>query len=205
MKHLRFPQFIAMCVVAAGAFAVSSGCASSPDAKETVSSMGAFGLEVAKVKDSIDGSLMALEKVVASQPAEINANVTAYSKAVDTLNGQAQVVKKRATEMKEKGDEFFKEWEPPENVSKERKAELTTSFAKIKTDMTAAKDEFVPFLASLKDIQGYLKVDPSTKGITSMSELVKKAKDTGAQVKTRIDAVLNQVNSVRGMMSTKEK
>jgi hypothetical protein len=55
----------------------------------------------------------------------------------------------------------------------------------------------------LKDIQSYLKVDPSTKGINSMGELVKKAKDHGAQVNASIDAVLTQVNSVRGMLSTK--
>lgn len=205
MTNLRFPQFIATCVVVAGAFALSPGCASSADAKSTVSSMGSFGLEVAKVKDSIDGSLKALETVVASQPADINANVDAYSKAVNGLGAQAQVVKNRAEEMKSKGDEFFKEWEPPKSVSKERRAEFTSAFARIKTDMTAAKDEFVPFLASLKDIQGYLKLDPSMKGISSMSELVKKAKDTGDQVKSRIDAVLTQTNSVRGMLSTKEK
>jgi outer membrane murein-binding lipoprotein Lpp len=166
--------------------------------------MGSFGVDVAKVKDSIDNSIKALETVVGSQPGDINANVDAYSKSVNALDGQAKVVRTRAEEMKSQGDEFFKEWEPPKSVSKERRAELTASYAKIKTDMTAAKDEFVPFLASLKDIQGYLKVDPSVKGINSMSELVKKAKDTGAQVKSRIDAVLTQVNSVRGMLSTKE-
>lgn len=205
MTNLRFPQFIATCVVVAGAFAVATGCASSPDAKSTVSSMGSFGIEVAKVKDAIDGSLKALETVVASQPADISANVDTYSKSVNALDAQAKVVKARAEEMKSKGDEFFKEWEPPKNVTKERRAEFTAAFGKIKTDMAAAKDEFVPYLASLKDIQGYLKVDPSTKGINSMSPLVAKAKETGAKVKASIDGVLIQVNSVRGMLSTKEK
>ena len=203
MMCLRFPRLVATCIVLAGAFVVSPGCASSPDAKETVDSMGKFGLEVAKVKDSIDHSLKSLETVVASQPADINANVSAYGKSVAALDKQAKVVRERAEEMRSKGDEFFKEWEPPKNVTPERRAELTASFAKIKEDMTAAKQGFTPFLASLKDIQSYLKVDPSTKGINSMGELVKKAKDHGAQVNASIDAVLTQVNSVRGMLSTK--
>jgi len=192
-----------MCVVLAGAFAVSPGCASSPDAKETVDSMGNFGLQVAKVKDSINGALKSLETVVGSQPSEINANVSAFGKAVTALDKQSKVVKDRAEEMRAKGDEFFKEWEAPENVSPERRAELTASYAKIKEDMASAKGGFTPFLASLKDIQSYLKVDPSTKGINSMGELVKKAKDNGAQVNASIDGVLTQVNSVRGMLSTK--
>lgn len=202
MTSPRLPRVLAMCVVVAGAFSATTGCASSADAKSAVDSMGSFGLEVARVKDSIDKALQGLETVVGSDPANVRANIDAYSKSVDALDGQSKVVKARADEMRSKGDEFFKEWEPPKSVSKERRADLTSSFAKIKTDMAAAKDAFAPFLASLKDVQGYLKVDPSTKATGSMSELVNKAKDAGAQVKSHIDAVLNQVNSVRGMLPT---
>jgi hypothetical protein len=113
------------------------------------------------------------------------------------------VVRKRADEMKSKGDEFFKDWEAPKSMTPERRAQLTDAYAKIKGDMALAKDEFTPFLASLKDISSYLKADPSVTGINSMTSLEKKAKDSGAQVKSRIDAVLVQVNSVRGMLSTK--
>jgi hypothetical protein len=199
----RFPHFAAMCFVVAGAFAIPSGCSSTPDAKETVDSMGGFGHEVAKAKDSLDSALTALETVTASQPGDISANVTMYSKTVSALDAQSKVVKSRADEMKSKGDEFFKEWEAPETMTPERRAELTASYGKIKENMAAAKEGFTPLLASLKDIESYLKVDPSTKGISAMGELVKKAKDNAAHVKTRIDAVLTQVNSVRGMLSTK--
>ena len=203
MKRFRLPVVLSLCVVVAGASSATTGCASSADAKSTVDSMSSFGLEVARVKDSIDKALTGLETVVGSQPADVRANIDAYSRSVDALDGQARVVKARADEMRSKGDEFFKEWEPPKSVSKERRAELTASYAKIKTDMAAAKDGFAPFLAALKDVQGYLKVDPSTTATSSVSELVQKAKDAGTQVKKSIDDVLNQVNSVRGMVSTK--
>jgi len=204
MINLRFPQFMATCVVIAGSFAVAPGCASnSPDAKSTVDSMGKFGLEMAKVKDAIDPALAALETVVASQPSDIKAHVDAYGKSVANLDQQANVVRKRAEEMKSQGDRFFKEWEPPKNVTPERRAELTAAYAKIKADMAAAKEDFVPFLKSLKDIESYLKVDASAQGVSSMGELVSKAKTTGAQVKSRIDSVLVQTNSVRGMLPTK--
>ncbi len=202
MMSLRFSHFMAMCVVSAGTLAVSPGCASSPDAEAAVASMDNFGHEVAKVKDSIDSTVKALEAVVGSQPADINANVAAYSKTVTALDGQAKVVRSRAEEMRSMGDEFFEEWEP-EDVSPERRSELTAAYATIKTNMTSAKEGFTPFLASLKDIESYLKVDPSSKGINSMAELVTKAKANGAQVNSRIDAVLDSVNSVRGMLSTK--
>jgi hypothetical protein len=202
MMHSHFVRVVAACAVA-GAFALAFGCASSPDAKATVASMDSFGIEIAKVKDSIDGSVKALEVVVGSEAGNIKANVDAYGKAVGALDKQAKVVHERAGEMKSMGDTFFKKWEAPKSVSPERRAELTASYAKIKEDMNLAKEQFTPYLASLKDIESYLKLDPTVKGINSVASLVKKAKDNGAQVKSHIDAVLAQVNSVRGVMATK--
>jgi hypothetical protein len=200
---LQFSRFMATCLVAAGVFAVLPSCASSPDAKETVGSMSNFGVEVAKVKDSIDGTLVALEAVASTKPNEIKGSFDAFSKSVTALDKQAKVVRGRADEMKEMGDAFFKEWEAPKGTSPERRAELTASYAKIKTDMASAKEAFTPFLSSLKDIEGYLKLDLSLQGVESSGKLVKKAKDDGAKVKSLIDAVLVQLNSVRGMVSAK--
>jgi len=201
--NLSFVRSLAIWIAAAGAFTVSSGCESSPDAKETVDSMNTFGVQVAKVKDSIDHTLKALEDVVGTEPSDIRTNFDAYQKSVAALDKQANVVRKRAEEMKALGDEFFKEWETPESMTPERRSQLNASYAKIKSDMTMAKEQFTPFQKSLKDIESYLKLDLSPTGINSMGELVKKAKHDGGQVKSHIDAVLVQLNSVRGMISTK--
>jgi hypothetical protein len=194
---------VVICIAAAGVLVHATGCASSPDAEETVGSMTAFGVEVAKVKDSIDGTLAALERVAATKPDAIQANYETYSKSVQALDKQAAVVQRRADEMKKLGNEFFKEWES-DSISPERRAELTTSYGKIQEQMLLARDEFKPFLASLKDIEGYLKLDRSLQGVQSTGGLVKKAKDDGARTKARIEAVQTQVNSVRGMLSTKK-
>jgi hypothetical protein len=194
---------IAICIAAAGVLAYSPGCKSSPDAKATVGSMSAFGVEVAKIKDSIDGTLAALEGVAATKPADIQANYETYSKSVQALDKQAAVVRRRADEMKAMGNDFFKDWETPDSMSSERRAQLTAAYGRIQENMLVARDDFKPFLASLKDIEGYLKLDRSLQGVQSTAELVKKAKDDGARTKSHIDAVLTQLNSVRGMLSTK--
>lgn len=200
---LHFLRSMALWIVGAAVFAVCSGCASSPNSKFTVGSMSTFGVEIAKVKDSIDGTVKALEAVVGAQPSDIKGDFDAYTKSLRALEKQAGVVRERAEQMKATGDAFFKDWEAPASVSPERRAELTASYAKIKEDMTLANQEFTPFLNALKDIERYLKLDLSPKGVTSMTELAKKAKDDGARVKARIDAVLVRLNSVRGMLSTK--
>jgi hypothetical protein len=203
MKSLLSFRPITICVVAlAGTLAVSSGCASGPDAKGTVDSMSSFGNEVAKVKDAIDNAVRALEGVVNSSGADLKANFETYTKSVKALDEQSKVVQKHADDMKAKGDEFFKEWETSKTVTPERRSELAASYAKIKEDMVLAKEKFTPYLASLKDIDSYLSLDLTLKGVNSMTDLVRKAKDNGAQVKARIDSVLVQLNSVRGMLST---
>ena len=203
MKPLYSFRHVTLCVVAlAGTLAVSSGCASGPDAKGTVDSMSAFGNEVAKVKDSIDNAVRALEGVVNSPAGDLKANFEAYTKSVKALEEQSKVVQRHADDMKAKGDEFFKEWETSKTVTPERRSELAAAYAKIKEDIVLAREKFTPYLASLKDIDSYLSLDLSIKGLNSVSELVKKAKDNGAQVKSRIDSVLVQLNSVRGMLST---
>lgn len=202
MKRFTWSNTVAMRILVVAALAASYGCASHPTAKDTVDSMSAFGSETAKAKDSVDNAVIALERLTASDAADIKSNLAAYGKAVDALEGQAKVVKANADKMKSTGDDFFKEWKGTEKVSPERQAQLTASYGKIKTDMVAARDAFTPFLASLKDVQGYLTMDPSVKGINAMGDLSKKARDNSVEVKSRLDAVLNQVNSVRGMLST---
>ena len=121
------------------------------------------------------------------------------------LDAQAATVRANADEMRAAGNEFFKSWEGSANVTPERRAQLSASYEKIKQEMAAAKDAFTPFMASLKDIQSYVSLDPTLTGINSMASRVQTAKTNSASVKARIDAVLNEVNSVRGMLSTAPK
>jgi ABC-type transporter Mla subunit MlaD len=193
-------------VAVVAVMALLHGCASSgPNAKDTVDSMSAFGNETAKAKDTINKTVKSLETLTSSQAADIKNNFDAYSNAVTALDGQAKLVKANADKMQANGDLFFKDWEGSETVTPERRAELSASYARIKTDMAAARENFVPFMASLKDIQSYLSLDPTLKGINSMGGLAQKARDNSVTVNSQLDAVLTDLNSVRGMLSTKPK
>ena len=137
MMHFQIARVVTACVVA-GVISVGFGCKSSPDSKQTADSMNTFGVEIAKTKDAIDASVKALEVVVASEAADIKANVASYSREVGNLDKQAKVVRARANEMKSIGDEFFKDWDASEKVSKEKRAELNASYKRIKEEMAAA-------------------------------------------------------------------
>ncbi len=203
MIRNTFSRFLTLGVVIVASMAVAGGCASKPTAKSTVESMSTVGNETAKAKDSIDSAVKALETLTASKADEVKANLASYSAAVAALDSQAKVVKTNADLMKSEGDGFFKDWTGSAEVTPERQAQLTAAYGKIKTEMAAARDAFTPFLASLKDVQSYVALDPTLKALDSISPLVSKARDNSAAVKSQLDAVLNDLNSVRGMLSTK--
>ncbi len=195
---------LAFRAAAVAALALSYGCASSgPNARDTVESMSAFGNETAKAKDTINQAVKSLETLTSSPAADIRMNFDAYSGAVAALDDQAKLVKANADKMQANGDLFFKNWEGSETVTPDRRAELSEGYARIKDDMAAARDSFAPFMASLKDIQSYVNLDQTLKGINSMGGLAQKARDNSVTVNSQLDAVLKDLNSVRGMLSTK--
>ncbi len=203
---MRIRMISRSCIACAAAALLFSGCKSGPDVAGTVDNMGKFGVETAKVNDGIDAALKSLDALVNTQGEDLKTPFEAYTKSVSALDEQAKVVRARAQEMQAKGDEYFKSWDAQgetSDMSAERRAKLAETYAKIKDDSLQAGDAFQPFLASLKDVQGYLNLDLSRKGVDSVKDLAKKARANGDQVKAKIEDVIQQTNSVRGMLSTK--
>lgn len=183
---------------------LAAGCSSSPDAAATADSMEKFNLEAAKVNDAIDQSVSALKALVQSPDDSLSSSFETFGKTLTALEGQAEVVRARAEEMKARGDEFFKDWHGADTgVSADTQAKLNISYARIKEHMMAAKDGFTPFLASLKDVHTLLGLDLTAKGLQSAAPLVVKAQAKAGDVKARITAVMEEVNAVRGLLSTK--
>jgi hypothetical protein len=202
-NHQRTFQAASIC----GAFLALAGCSSGPDATETIDSLGKFGQETARISDSVENALKALETLAATPGEDLKTPFQAYAKSVDSLDAQAKVVKAHAADLQAKGDNFFKEWEADEAeaITPERRAKLAEAYAKIKSESIEARDEFVPFLAALKDVKGYLAQDLTRNGVESMKGPAAKARTAGIEVKDSIAAVVQQTNLVRGMLPAKPK
>jgi hypothetical protein len=128
-----------------------------------------------------------------------------FGKSLTALEGQAEVVRARAQEMKARGEEFFKEWEDGSGsgVSAETQGKLNIAYARIKEQMMGAKDGFTPFLASLKDIHTLLGLDLTEKGLQNAAPLVAQAQARAGDVKSRLTAVMDETNAVSGLLSKK--
>ena len=204
MKRMLSAGFVIASVLSTS-LAVAPGCASDPDPAGTAGAMNAFALQTAKVNDSIDEATKALKTLMASSGEDLKASYSAFSNSVKVIEERASTVRKRAEEMKEQGNEYFKKWESGSDtgLSKARHAELTAAYGGIKEQMLAAKEAFVPYLASLKDIQNLLRMDLTAEGMAGAQPLASKAEANAAEVKSRIHAVVEQVNAVGGLLSRK--
>ena len=184
---------------------LAGGCSSGPDAAATAKSMDRFNLETAKANDAIDQSVSTLKTLVQSPGDNLKSSYETFGKSLTALEEQAEVVRARAQEMKVRGEEFFKEWHEGSGtgLSADTQGKLNISYAKIKEQMMGAKDAFTPFLAELKDVHTLLGLDLTEKGLQTAAPLVAKAQARAGDVKSRLTAVMDEVNAVRGLLAQK--
>ena len=119
-------------------------------ADKTGVSISEFRDEIVDVKNQVDATLASLDKVVAQATIDPRKAFKEFEKNVPRIDSAAARAKKRGTEMKEKGKEYFDKWEKElaavndpdiRKLAEERKSKLQAAFAKIKSSMEPARDK----------------------------------------------------------------
>lgn len=168
-------------------------------------SIAEFRDEVVDVKKEVDATLASLDKIVAQATIDPRKAFKEFDKNVPQIDSAAAKAKKRATEMKEKGKTYFSQWEKElaavndpdiRKLAEERKVKLEATFANIRTSMEPVRDQFNPWLASLKDLQKYLSNDLTIGGIDAAKDLIAKNKSEGLAVQQNLDKVIAELNTV---------
>ena len=174
-------------------------------ADKTGVSISEFRDEIVDVKNQVDATLASLDKVVAQATIDPRKAFKEFEKNVPRIDSAAARAKKRATEMREKGKEYFDQWErelaavnDPEirKLAEARKAKLQAAFAKIRVSMEPARDKFNTWLTALKDLQKYLGNDLTIGGIDAAKDLIAKNKSAGLAVQQNLDKVIAELNTV---------
>jgi hypothetical protein len=205
-KTTRIIAFTALTIIAAQCFsAFTASAAGYKLADKTGARIAEFRDEIINVKKEVDVTMAALDKINATAAVDPRKAYKEFEKSVPRIDEAAQKAKKRADDMKEKGAEYFKEWEKemgavnnPEirKLAQERKAKLQATFGSIKSFMEPARDQFVTWLADLKDLNKYLNNDLTIGGIDAAKELVAKTKTEGFAVQQSLDKVISELNTI---------
>ncbi len=174
-------------------------------ADKTGASIAEFRDEILNVKKEVDAAMVALDKVVASAASDPRAAYKEFAKSVPRVDDAAKKAKKRAEDMKERGQAYFKDWEKEmaavsnpdvRKLAEERKAKLQSTFDSIRTFMEPARDQFNTWLADLKDLEKYLSNDLTIGGIDAAKELIAKARTEGQGVQQTLDKVIAELNTI---------
>jgi len=196
----------AMTVAAAQLFtAADASAAGYKLADKTGASIAEFRDEIVNIKKEVDATMVALDKIVTTVTTDPRKAFKEFDKAVPRIDDAAKKAKKRAEDMKAKGQDYFKDWEKelagvnnPEirQLAEERKAKLQATFGSIKSFMEPARDQFNTWLADLKDLQKYLSNDLTIGGVDAAKELIGKTKTEGQSVQQTMDKVIAELNTI---------
>jgi len=209
MKRIKTNSLVALAALTVAATqlftAVPASAGNYKQADKTGASIAEFRDEIVTIKKEVDAALVALDKVVATADTDPRKAFKEFDKAVPRVDSAATKAKKRAEDMKAKGQDYFKQWEKElagvtnpdiRALAEKRKAQLQAAFDNIKTTMEPAKEQFNPWLANLKDLQKYLSNDLTIAGIDAAKDLTAKAKSEGQQVQKSLDKVIAELNTI---------
>ena len=206
IKITSFFTWAALSVVAAQLITATTASAAGYKMADKVGAgIAEFRDEVLNIKKEVDATVASLDKVVTTAATDPRKAFKEFDKAVPRIDDAAKKAKKRAEDMRERGQAYFKEWEKelagvnnPEirKLAEERKAKLQTAFDSIKGFMEPARDQFNTWLADLKDLQKYLSNDLTIGGIDAAKELIGKAKTEGQGVQQSMDRVIAELNTI---------
>jgi chromosome segregation ATPase len=167
-----------------GTCASSFGAQGRKKAEKSIESMRKTREEIDKAKTQKDKTMVALGQLVGQSQADLKKPFKKFTEELKKLDKSAEKVRKLATDMRAKNQEFFKVWETelsniqnPELQQKagERRSQAIKQFEDLSPVFQSTRESFVSLMASLEDIRNYLSLDLSPTGIATISDMVKEA------------------------------
>jgi hypothetical protein len=208
----KYTYAASLALAALAAAVVVAGCKTSgyQQADKTGAGIASFRDEIVKCKQATDSTLTALDQIALAANTNPRPAYENYCKQVANLDSSANRVRKSAQEMKDNGQAYFAQWEQQlsqvkdENIRKmaqDRKAKLQESFDKIKEYTEPLKEQFDPWMQSLKDLQTYLSNDLTVNGIAAAKKPFAAAKSNGAKVQKSMDGLVEELNDLAATLT----
>jgi predicted nucleic acid-binding Zn-ribbon protein len=189
----------ALCLGIPSAWAQKAGEKAGEDRK-------AFRESVLGIRGQIDTTLKALNDV--AQGKDVSARKSAlkkYSNEIKAMDKQIEKTKSYSQKMKERGQDYFKEWEKSmkgvtnpalQASATQRRDTLKAQYEKIESSISQAKADSSKFWKDLQDLEKFYTNDLSDSAISTTADLVKSANSDGKKIQGYIDDVVKAVDQV---------
>ena len=149
--------------------------------------------------------MKALDDVAATADTNPRKAFEAYSKSVGNLESAAVKARKRAQDMREQGQAYFKQWEQqmeqvqnPEirALAAQQKTKLQATFNDIRKYSEPLKTQFDPWMSDLRDLRTFLGNDLTISGVDAAKPLFAKTQAEGLEVQKSMDALVAELNTI---------
>lgn len=202
-----------LCGTVVAAALIVNGCSSTGYSKGGDASKGLdkTGSEVESIVTQTDLTLTSLSNLVYKPAPDLVPQYKAFAGATKKLASLSDSVDKKATEMKERANAYFAEWDKgmtnianPDlrKASEARRAEVSNAFDAVAESLRKSKDAFDPFLSDLQDIQQVLNLDLTQGGIKSVEKTAKSAIAHGEDLRAALTDAADDIRSLASKMSS---
>jgi dGTP triphosphohydrolase len=191
---------------------IVNGCSSSGYSKagSTSKGMDKAGSEVEAIVAQTQNTLTSLSNLVYNPAPDLVPQYKEFSSDTKKLASLSKSVDAKAKEMKERANDYFKEWDMgmtnitnPElrATSEKRRAEVSSSFDDVANNLKKSKAAFDPFLADLTDIQQVLNLDLTQGGIKSIQKVAKTGLEHGEELRAALGDAAKSIQNLAAKMS----
>ncbi|RJP47767.1 MAG: hypothetical protein C4548_00320 [Desulfobacteraceae bacterium] len=201
--------FIGLVLVAVTGF---SGCAStgmqrSTEARATMETMDN---DIKLIVAQLDAAGASLNELTRPGQSDAKKAFDLYSDNISKLIEMENKFSRKADEMKDRGNEYFEEWQKEGNkyknseiqrLSEQRRMELAEIYDRIPVNSIGVKDAFKAYVSDAKEIQIYLSNDLTSRGIEAIAPIARRVANEGDQLKYELKALEMSIERARAAMA----
>jgi hypothetical protein len=161
--------------------------------------------ELKSVSDNLAKSMGSLQKLSTAKGDSLKDAFGDFDKAFSNLQAKTEDVRKRATEMRAKGKDYFVAWQKeaaaiqnPElrKASESRRTAMLAANEALTRSMTEGRGLLVTLMGDLQDLRNYLGSDLTESAVASAQPLVVSAQDNSKRVEASIAGVQKQLGAI---------
>ena len=189
-----------------------AGCASTgiQRSEKATTTMQTMDNDIKLVIVQLDATGASLDELMRSGQPDVKKSLDLYTDNISKIQTMEKQFAKHADEMKERGKDYFDEWQKEgskyknqqiQELSEQRRAELGEIYGKIAINSIGVKDAFKAYVSDVKEIQIYLSNDLTSKGIEAIAPTSRKAVNDGDNLKNAIKSVQTSIDRARAEMS----
>lgn len=207
-KKITVIMFAAIAAVAVGI----AGCSSTgiQRSEKASTSMQTMDDDIKLVSAHLDATGSSLTELTKPGQSDVKKAFELFTDNVSKMEKMEKKFAKHADQMKERGKDYFEEWQKEgsnyknpqiQKLSEQRRIELDEIYRQIAQNSIGVKDAFKAYVSDVKELQIYLSNDLTPKGIDTIAPISKKVNNDGENLKTAIKNVQPSIDRARGAMA----